>query len=79
MFNQHPYILERLFETRAQEFQQRAAEQRLLACACANRGACRQKLAHLGGRFFTRFPYWSSQPSRQRPMVTNPIGSAHLR
>lgn len=79
MFNQHPYILERLFEIRAEEFQQRAAEQRLLARACANREQWRQKLAHLRDHFFMRFPYGSSRPSRQRPMVTNPIGSTHLR
>jgi len=79
MFNQHPYILERLFEIRAEEFQQRAAEQRLLTRPCTNRGQWQQKLAHLGGLFFTRFPSGSNQPSHQRSMVANPIGSARLR
>lgn len=79
MFNQHPYILERLFEIRAEEFQQRATEQRLLTRSRTNRGQWRQKLAQLGSLFLTRFPYGSSQPSRQRSMVANPIGSARLR
>ncbi|CAN5566182.1 hypothetical protein BH10CHL1_BH10CHL1_07440 [soil metagenome] len=57
MPDQHPDILNELFKIRAQEYEQRAANYRLLNADGANKGRLRKKLAQIGGRILANFPF----------------------
>jgi len=55
MLNQHPYIIERLYQSRATELQQRALEQRLLKSAHQNGEGLLRRLFFLSASLVTMF------------------------